>query len=332
MAGVVALALGGLLLALALEPRTPLGATGDTATAGRPAATVRQIAAVSLRGRFPVGVAVAPDGQQAYLTDNRGLSVVDGVTSAVVPRADLAGGALGVAASPDGQRVYVTRSDGALAVLDTATGRQLRAIPVGAGATEVAAGAAGRAWVVNRVAGTLAVVDTGSGRVLRRLPLDQAERVVVSADGARAYAGGRGVVATVDTIADRPLAVTPVRGDSGVEPVVALAVSPAGSRAYVSHLGAVTVLDGRTGASVGELRSGQAARGLAVSPSGRYLFSTTRGPDLLMVTDVGSGLVVDRVALPAPPGRLTVTADGGRAFVLSEADQSLLVVDLGQYR
>jgi DNA-binding beta-propeller fold protein YncE len=333
MAFMAVLALAGLLLALALSPTIHPAPTGAAVpAAARPVATVRHIAAVPLRGRFPLGVAVTPDGRRSYVSDNRGLSVVDAVTNAVAPRVDLVGGARGVAASPDGQRMYVTRSDGALAVLDAATGRQLRAIPVGAGSDGVAAGAAGRAWVVNRVAGTLTAVDTGSGRVLRRLPLIQGQRVVASSDGARAYAGGLGVAVTVDAATNRPLGVIPVRGAAGAEPVLALAVSPDGSRVYASHPGAVTVLEGRTGAAVGELRPGPAAWGLAVSPSGRYLFSTIRGPDLVTVTDVVNGLVVDRVALPAPPGALVVTSDGRRGFVLSEADQSLQVVDLSRYR
>ena len=328
MAFMAVLALAGLLLALALSPAIRPASTGATVPAARPVAAVRHVAAVPLRGRFPLSVAVTPDGRRSYVSDDRGLSVVDAVTNVVAPRMDLAGGARGVAASPDGQRMYVTRSDGALAVLDAATGRQPRAIPVGAGSDEVAAGAAGRAWVVNRVAGTLTAVDTGSSRV----PLIQGQRVVVSADGARAYAGGLGVAVTVDAATNRPLGVTPVRGAAGVEPVLALAVSPDGSRVYAAHPGAVTVLDGRTGAAVGQPRPGPTAWGLAVSPSGRYLFSTTRGPDLLTVTDVAGGTVVDRVALPAPPGPLVLTPDGRRGFVLSEADQSLQVVDLSQYQ
>jgi YVTN family beta-propeller protein len=89
-------------------------------------------------GRFPVGVAVTPDGSKVYVTnyDANTVSVIATATNTVIATIPVGFGSspLGVAVTPDGSKVYVAnRNGGTVSVIATANNTVLATIPVGGG-------------------------------------------------------------------------------------------------------------------------------------------------------------------------------------------------------
>jgi YVTN family beta-propeller protein len=74
----------------------------------------------------PFGVAVTPDGDKVYVT-NQGVvggntvSVIATKTNKVIATITLVGNPFGVAVTPDGSKVYVTTEPSGVSVIDTAT-------------------------------------------------------------------------------------------------------------------------------------------------------------------------------------------------------------------
>jgi YVTN family beta-propeller protein len=81
-------------------------------------------------GSSPFGVAFAPDSKHAYVT-NGGVSVIDTATGTVVATVPVGSGQRGVAVTPDGTKVYVANSaGGTVSVIDTATNTVAATVPV----------------------------------------------------------------------------------------------------------------------------------------------------------------------------------------------------------
>jgi YVTN family beta-propeller protein len=65
-------------------------------------------------GNYPVGVAVTPDGQHAYVTNRTApgtVSVIDTTTNAVLTTVGVGSGPVGVAVAPGGGPVYVANNN-----------------------------------------------------------------------------------------------------------------------------------------------------------------------------------------------------------------------------
>jgi DNA-binding beta-propeller fold protein YncE len=119
----------------------------------------------------------------------------------------------------------------------------------------------------------------------------------------------------------------------------AVAVAPAGDRAYVSLQGS-NVLDvialGATGARVaGVVPVGDHPTGLAVTPDGGQVLVANADDDSLAVVDAAAGQVVQRLTLKglageavgSVPNAVALTRDGARAFVALAGDNAVAVLD-----
>jgi YVTN family beta-propeller protein len=111
-------------------------------------------------GSSPRGLALSPDGDRLYVTNQLGdsVSVIDTATDAVIATWPLATAPTpeGIAASPDGSRIVVAgNADGALSVLSTTDGTIIATIPLGVQARRVEFSPAGDAlWVTFRTGAT----------------------------------------------------------------------------------------------------------------------------------------------------------------------------------
>jgi len=91
----------------------------------------------------PWGVAITPDGTQAYVVNGTGtgglgtVSVIDTATNTVVANVRVGWEPFEVAITPDGTRAYVANSfrqtafSGSVSVIDTATNTEVATVPVG---------------------------------------------------------------------------------------------------------------------------------------------------------------------------------------------------------
>lgn len=317
------------------EPPRAVGpaAEGTTVTTGQ---LVRPLGrTLEFAGR-PVDLALSPDGRTLYAKDSRGLVVIDAAAWAVrqeVDFGDKGGSMTGLVVSPDGSKVWASDAD-----------RFVHELTVGADGKV----AKGREFSLPGPKGGkdpshpsgLALTPDGARLLVctsRRNQLD----TVILADG------------TVSP---------PI--DVGVAPFD-VAVSPDGSRAYVScwggsrpgegeatapssgtpvkvdargiaASGGVAVVDLAKGAMVAWVETGLSASGLCLSPDGKTLYCTNANSDTVSVIDTAAGTVARQVVvrpgaeLPfgSMPSAATLSPDGGRLYVACAGNNALAVVDL----
>lgn len=131
-------------------------------------------------GGTPTAVALAPDGQRAYVATFDPLNggwvvVVDTAAGAVVgERIRVGFTPQDVAVTPDGTRVLVAnRDDDSVSIIDTASETVVATVPVGGGPLALAVTPDGReAWVANGAGRSVSVIDLDAARVAQTIPLD----------------------------------------------------------------------------------------------------------------------------------------------------------------
>jgi YVTN family beta-propeller protein len=256
---------------------------------------------------MPTGVAITPDGKQAYVTSERGekVSVIDTATNnlvttffALLTRA--------IAIAPDGRRAYLANPN------ETAPPATVRVIDITknppievAHVTLVAEGAAdiavtpdgSRVYVTNNIGNAISVIETATNTLRDTVQvgnLTSPTSVAITPDGQRAYvtSGPKGVV-VLDTASNTIEAQIQLPAGSGSQ---AIAVTPDGQHVYVLNFpstdnGNVSVIETATNTLRDTVQvGGQVAHGLAITPDGQHAYVTSG--DNVVVIDTATKNVV----------------------------------------
>lgn len=246
-------------------------------------------------------------GSLALLLFSAGVARTADVQAVPPLRLALAGnrGPFKVAFRADGAVAVVTEFDeGALAIIDRASGQVVRHIPTGG---EQPTGVAvtpdgGLAVVTNSLSGSVAFVDLKRGSAetipLRGMPWD----VLLSPDGKRAYVS----VSQLDRVAVIEVASRKILGTipTGHRPR-ALSMTPDGSTLVCANMtaGSVSYLDTAT-----MTQRGQGAtpavnlRGVAVFPDGRRVFAVGQRAQNERATETPIGIWSNQAFLQIPNG------------------------------
>jgi YVTN family beta-propeller protein len=169
-------------------------------------------------GRFPYGVAAAPDGSKVYVTnpDANTVSVIDTATNTVTATIPTGKGSpFGVAATPDSSKVYVTIPGiSTVSVIDTATNTVTATIGVGLAIPfGVAVSPDGsKVYITNSQNSTVSVIDTASNAVTATILVLNAWGVAVTPDGSKVYITNlnQESVSVIDTATNKVTATIPV--------------------------------------------------------------------------------------------------------------------------
>ena len=158
------------------------------------AASAAEDQANSAAYRSPADLAISPDGETLFVSDQTADCVYIIDLTNKKPRAEvpLDGGPRGLALSVDGDRLYVAqRKAGTVAVIDTAKGHVTEKIPVGRWPTAVFA-VADRLYVCNQDRHSVSVVDlaVSPARQVKEIPV---VREPISVTGT---SDGRSIVVT----------------------------------------------------------------------------------------------------------------------------------------
>jgi len=220
----------------------------------------------------PQGIALSPDGQLLYLSDNRdggAVTILDIATKSTVDSKAMGPGTmpLGVTPSPDGQHAYFVFSGlagqpGQVAVYDVPSKNITSTYTVGARPVGIAVTPdGGKVYVSNELDNSVTVFNTKTnGPPATTLVGTSPAGVAISPDGSRVYVAnrGNGTVTVLSTTTDQVLSALPVGGAP-----TAIAITPDGKRAYVTDSGnslyelggALTLTLAKDGTGIGTVTS-----------------------------------------------------------------------------
>jgi PQQ-dependent catabolism-associated beta-propeller protein len=221
-------------------------------------------------GTDPEAVAVSPDGQRLYLSNEDAgtasiLSVAKGTMSATLITGTEPEG---VAVSPNGRWVYVTaETSNTITVIDAQKERVVANILVDPRPRfAVFTRDSKHAWVSAEIGGTVSRIDVQRHRVVTKIKLGKLDKpvgLVLSPDETRLYvATGRGNgVVVVDTVAMKPIAWIPAG-----ERVWGLAGTADGKKVYAagSLSNSISVIDTATNKVVRTIKTDDGPWGLAI--------------------------------------------------------------------
>ena len=269
-------------------------------------------------GPQPAGVAVNPAGTRVYVANSNvfgtgvpSVSVIDTATLTVLTTVTLgiSGQPSGVAVSNDGSVVYVANRDGTVAVINAATNtvvdtlrpapgeeRQLAAIVVVGGsvfATDLFTGE-----VVNVTDGTMPGLFVSF--IISGIAADPS--------GSRLYVSYGEV--DLNGVSDLKVAIIDV---------------PASFTDPVQHFASVKI-------STTNLSSGSAPGGVAVSPSGAFVYATVPNEDALAVINTTNNTVAPLIGVARPgftarPVGVAVDPMDTRVYVGNSSDGTVTVLD-----
>jgi YVTN family beta-propeller protein len=262
-------------------------------------------------GIGPRGVAVSPSGATVYVA-NQGagtISAIDAFTNTVV--ATMPGGSnpLGLAMHPDGSRLYVGHNDtvdSSIGVYDATLQQKVANLGGNShGYSLVIDPSGAKAYQDRLTSGQIAVLDlaTESGHVFN-IPTGTSpglEGMALDPSGTRLYVAkpfSAPQLTIVDTATETAIAGVPLAADGHQ-----VAIHPNGMRAYVAMTGGVAVVDTVTHTVVTTVAVGQPT-GIAVDPSGSYVYVIDQGTDKLQVIDTSTNMVVAGIPVGHLPAAL----------------------------
>jgi phospholipase C len=245
----------------------------------------------------PNGVALAPDGKHAYVTNSAPstVSVIETDSNRVVATVPMGNGPASIAITPDGKFAYITDSTsfnpGTVSVLDTAT-YAVATIPVARlCCVQIAITPDGKqAYVTNgHLNNTVSVVDTANKTVEATIQVENGPAgVAITPDGKHAYVTNydSNTVSVIDT-ATHAVATVPV----GSKPA-GVAITPDGKHAYVTNYDSntVSVIDTATHA-VATVPVGSKPAGIAITPDWKYAYVANSNSDTVSVIDTATHAV-----------------------------------------
>jgi YVTN family beta-propeller protein len=279
-------------------------------------------------------------GHGAHLIDPATNRVVGEITGVEIPH--------GVTSSPDGRRLYLSNEHlTALDVIDAATLKLTARIPLSGRPNNVALSKDGaKVYVgIRQAPGAVDVIDTAALKNVKSVPVKgEIHNVYVTPDGRFAVAGSiaQKTISIVDTASDT--LVRSIELSAGIRPM-AFDTNPDGStrRIYVqlSDFHGFVAVDFATGKEVARVEhpaiegehphtdglQGAPAHGLAVSPDGTRLWSTSKVYGYAYVHALPDLKEVGRVFVGQHPEWVTFTPDGRFIYVAAAGDNQVFVVD-----
>ncbi|MBE5729497.1 YncE family protein [Candidatus Parvarchaeota archaeon] len=257
-------------------------------------------------GSVPLGVAIAPNGQYAYVVNggSNSVSVISTSSNSVVSTITVGSGPVGVAITPNGQYAYVTNQySNTVSVISTSSNSVVSTITVGAQPIGVAIAPNGQyAYVTNWYSNTVSVISTSSNSVVSTIPVGTNPLgVTITPNGQYVYVANWSgtTVSVVSTFSDSVVSTITV----GTDPF-GVAIAPNGQYAYVANAGSATVsvISISSNSVVTAIPVGSSPHSVAITPNGQYAYVTNYGSNTVSVISTSSNSVVTTITgTPAAP-------------------------------
>ena len=241
-------------------------------------ATVLHASNPQLNG--PLGIAIAPDGLTAYVTNSGGNTVrpIDLQTTPPSFEAPIkvGGGPAAIAIAPNGVTAYVTNfNSNTVSPINLQSGKAGAPIAVGSGPWSIAVSPSGGfVCVSNSEATSVSVINTAT-RAVTTLPVSSApQAIAIAPDGATAYVANGSIISVINLASSPPSLKGSISVPGGP---LGIAITPDGKTAITANNdNTVTPINLTTSpASAGApLSVGSLSQpdGIAISPDGKTAY------------------------------------------------------------
>ena len=234
-----------------------------------------------------------------------------------------------------GRLIVLNKDEDTVTFLSCASGEALATLPVDRDPHEVAGPPDGRtAYGVSSVGGTVAVLDTASMTVRSTFTHPEfafPHHVDFDADGHLWLASTLANKVFVFSVPDHAcLAVIP----TGQHSSHMLAFTPDRRTVYVPNIrsNSLTRIDVATRRVEGQVLVGKGPEGVAVHPSGAFLYVAAQHEDQVQVLSTRTHEVIAREAVGSMPVRMAFSPDGRYAFVPNRYSKDLSVIATDRHR
>lgn len=264
------------------------------------------------------------------LRDDGVLGVFDTGSDGEVARVDVGEDPVQVLSSPDGRFLFVSNlGSSEISVIETATFRVASRILVAAQPLDMALSPDGSTlYVANSGASLLTAIDVESQTV------NSFVSVGALADGPFGIAAGQDRVYVTDLNANQVLAVADGRVAARIDVADgprSLALASDGDQLLVTSFGGpdLTIIDTATDRIEARIPMGVSGGfAVAVDESERRAYVTAHVEGVVVVVDLTTLSVVDRLPVGDNPRGLSFSPDGGRLFVTTAASNRIEVIDV----
>jgi YVTN family beta-propeller protein len=264
-------------------------------------------------GKYPVGIAVNPNGTLAYVTNmgDDNVSVIDTATNTVVKTYRVGSEPVGVAVTPDGGFVYVANfGTGTVSVINAVTGEVIKTIAVGDDPRDIMVNRSGtRVYVYNEFDRSVSVIDTATNTVVSTISGLSAVigGVYLNPEGTKIYLlDETGKIMVIDALTHK--VVDTITVPIGQVFGNGLSVSPDQKLLYVIYDNSVVQYNLVTKTSSSPIPIGVSASSVSISSDGKRLYVTSGPAKQVVVIDTDSGSVISSVQVGdslQPVGNIT---------------------------
>lgn len=229
----------------------------------------------------------------------------------------------------DSVLLVANKNGNSLYFVDPASGQVTDSVATGDGPHEVAAAPkAGWAYVANYAGGTLSVIDVTERKVVEQWPLDGYERphgIEVGPDEERVYVTVEDQQAVLEL--DASSGTVRRKFFTGRDVTHMLALTSDASTLYTTSIGSgtLTTIELDTGRVVSNIRTGEGAEGVAVTPNDQAVWVTNRAEDTVSIFDPERGMLTETLSVEGFPIRVDV-GPAGRYAIVSSARAGVVTI------
>ena len=175
---------------------------------------------------------------------------------------------------------------------------------------------------------TVTVLSSGQyPSVVATIPVDTAPTAVaVNSQYRRGYIGGNNAVTVINTDDNTKVATIPTGGGQ----VYGIAVSPDGSKVYITNTtaGTVSVINPATNEIVGTIQTGPNPAGVAFTPDGKFAYVANMGANTVTVINAATNTpLASQIFVGINPANIAVSPDGKWAYVTNYGSNSVSYID-----
>lgn len=255
--------------------------------------------------------AYIPDGSHSVL-------VIDQATNKIATAIDMEGYPLpiGVAVNAAGTRVYITNSESnTVSVIDGVTQTVIGdPITVGTQPIGIEVNPSGSTvYVANRGSNSISVINTATNSVDYTIPDVPCNNLAIDPSGTRLYVGSYDTkeLRVINTVT-RTILGGPLTSPGNI---TSIALNPTGTHLYVANTSNSVYVIRTADLAITEVPIGEASRGVAIHPSGSFVYVGGSTGFTLYIIDAGTNDVIGSVGLGNGPSEISFNSDGTRAYV-----------------